>query len=40
MPKSTYEELVKICSDKGANFVVDAEGEFIDKSSTIQTISD
>ena len=31
MPKSTYEELVKICSDKGAKFVVDAEGDLLTK---------
>lgn len=31
MPKSTYEELVKICSEKGATFVVDAEGDLLTK---------
>ena len=31
MPESTYEELVKICSDKGAKFVVDAEGDLLKK---------
>ncbi len=31
MPGTTYEELVKICSDKGVKFVVDAEGELLKK---------
>ena len=31
MPKGTYEELVKICCEKGAKFVVDAEGELLKK---------
>lgn len=29
MPDNTYEELVKICSEKGAAFVVDAEGDLL-----------
>jgi 1-phosphofructokinase len=31
LPKSTYEELVKICSESGAHFVVDAEGDLLRK---------
>jgi len=31
LPKTTYEELVKICSDSRAQFVVDAEGELLKK---------
>lgn len=31
MPETTYEELVKICSEKGTKFVVDAEGELLKK---------
>jgi 1-phosphofructokinase len=31
MPKGTYEELVNICFEKGANFVVDAEGDLLMK---------
>jgi 1-phosphofructokinase len=31
MPNSTYEELVKICKEKGAQFVVDAEGDLLMK---------
>lgn len=29
LPKTTYEELVKICSESGAQFVVDAEGDLL-----------
>ncbi|WP_071395241.1 1-phosphofructokinase [Bacillus tuaregi] len=29
LPESTYEDLVKICSENGAEFVVDAEGELL-----------
>ncbi|WP_338452150.1 1-phosphofructokinase [Niallia oryzisoli] len=29
LPKSTYEEIVKICSDNGVAFVVDAEGDLL-----------
>jgi 1-phosphofructokinase len=29
MPKSTYEDLVKICAETGAKFVVDAEGDLL-----------
>ncbi|MDR7239458.1 1-phosphofructokinase [Neobacillus drentensis] len=31
LPKTTYEELVKICSENGAQFVVDAEGDLLKK---------
>jgi 1-phosphofructokinase len=31
LPKSAYEELVKICSESGAHFVVDAEGDLLRK---------
>jgi 1-phosphofructokinase len=31
LPKTTYEELVKICSESGAQFVVDAEGDLLKK---------
>lgn len=31
LPKTTYEELVKICRESGAEFVVDAEGELLKK---------
>lgn len=31
LPKTTYEDLVKICSDSQAQFVVDAEGELLKK---------
>ncbi|MBT2726924.1 1-phosphofructokinase [Bacillus sp. ISL-75] len=31
LPKTTYEELVKICSESGAEFVVDAEGDLLKK---------
>ncbi|MFL6560533.1 MAG: 1-phosphofructokinase [Bacillus sp. (in: firmicutes)] len=31
LPKTTYEELVKICRDSGAQFVVDAEGDLLKK---------
>jgi 1-phosphofructokinase len=31
LPKTTYEELVKICSESGADFVVDAEGDLLKK---------
>lgn len=31
MPKSTYEELVKICNENRTTFVVDAEGELLKK---------
>lgn len=31
LPKTTYEELVKICAENGAGFVVDAEGELLMK---------
>jgi 1-phosphofructokinase len=31
MPKTTYEELVKICSENGTEFVVDAEGDLLKK---------
>ena len=31
MPKGTYEELVNICCEKGAQFVVDAQGELLMK---------
>lgn len=31
MPKSTYEELVKLCNENGTKFVVDAEGELLKK---------
>lgn len=31
LPATTYEELVKICSENGAKFVVDAEGELLKK---------
>lgn len=31
MPKSTYEELVTICSENGTKFVVDAEGDLLKK---------
>jgi 1-phosphofructokinase len=31
LPKTTYEDLVKICSESGAQFVVDAEGELLKK---------
>ncbi|HHW39239.1 MAG TPA: 1-phosphofructokinase [Bacillales bacterium] len=31
MPETTYVELVKICSEKGTKFVVDAEGELLKK---------
>ncbi len=31
LPKTTYEELVKICSESGAKFVVDAEGDLLKK---------
>lgn len=31
LPETTYEELVKICSENGAAFVVDAEGELLKK---------
>ncbi|MFP5115087.1 1-phosphofructokinase [Bacillaceae bacterium C204] len=31
LPKTTYEELVKICSESRAQFVVDAEGELLKK---------
>lgn len=31
LPKTTYEELVKICKIKGAEFVVDAEGDLLKK---------
>jgi 1-phosphofructokinase len=31
MPESTYEELVKICSENETKFVVDAEGELLKK---------
>lgn len=31
LPKSTYEEIVKICKENGTPFVVDAEGELLKK---------
>ncbi|MDF2902969.1 MAG: hypothetical protein K0S25_607 [Bacillus sp. (in: firmicutes)] len=31
LPETTYEELVKICAENGAKFVVDAEGELLMK---------
>ncbi|MDQ1145447.1 1-phosphofructokinase [Bacillus sp. SORGH_AS 510] len=31
LPKTTYEELVKICKENGTPFVVDAEGELLKK---------
>ncbi|MEH6907380.1 1-phosphofructokinase [Neobacillus drentensis] len=31
LPKTTYEELVKICTENGAQFVVDAEGDLLKK---------
>ncbi|MDN3019346.1 1-phosphofructokinase [Paenibacillus sp. BSR1-1] len=31
LPKTTYEELVKICRETGAQFVVDAEGDLLKK---------
>jgi len=31
LPKTTYEELVKICSESSARFVVDAEGDLLKK---------
>ncbi|MCL6571402.1 MAG: 1-phosphofructokinase [Bacillus sp. (in: Bacteria)] len=31
LPKTTYEELVKICKGSGAQFVVDAEGDLLKK---------
>lgn len=31
MPSNTYEEIVKICSENGTGFVVDAEGELLKK---------
>lgn len=31
LPKTTYEELVKICKENGVEFVVDAEGELLKK---------
>ncbi|MCM3117744.1 1-phosphofructokinase [Neobacillus sp. MER 74] len=31
LPKTTYEELVKICSESSAQFVVDAEGDLLKK---------
>jgi 1-phosphofructokinase len=31
LPKTTYEELVKICKKNGVGFVVDAEGELLQK---------
>ncbi|MEH7083079.1 1-phosphofructokinase [Neobacillus drentensis] len=31
LPKTTYEELVKICSESSAHFVVDAEGDLLKK---------
>lgn len=31
LPKTTYEELVKICVENGAQFVVDAEGDLLKK---------
>ena len=31
LPKTTYEELVKICKESGAQFVVDAEGDLLKK---------
>lgn len=31
LPKTTYEELVKLCSESGAQFVVDAEGDLLKK---------
>ncbi|KON87615.1 phosphofructokinase [Sporosarcina globispora] len=31
LPETTYEELVKICSENGTAFVVDAEGELLKK---------
>lgn len=31
LPKTTYEELVKICKENGAQFVVDAEGDLLKK---------
>ncbi|MBS4216023.1 MULTISPECIES: 1-phosphofructokinase [Neobacillus] len=31
LPKTTYEELVKICKETGAQFVVDAEGDLLKK---------
>jgi 1-phosphofructokinase len=31
LPKTTYEELVKICRESGAQFVVDAEGDLLKK---------
>lgn len=31
MPNTTYEELVKICSENGTGFVVDAEGDLLKK---------
>jgi 1-phosphofructokinase len=31
LPETTYEEMVKICSENGAAFVVDAEGELLKK---------
>jgi 1-phosphofructokinase len=31
MPKSTYEELAKICAENGTKFVVDAEGELLQR---------
>ena len=31
LPETTYEELVKICGEKGTQFVVDAEGDLLKK---------
>jgi 1-phosphofructokinase len=31
LPKTTYEDLVRICSNNGAQFVVDAEGDLLKK---------
>ena len=31
LPKTTYEEIVKICKENGAQFVVDAEGDLLKK---------
>ncbi|GLB59430.1 1-phosphofructokinase [Cytobacillus sp. NCCP-133] len=31
LPETTYEDLVKVCSENGAAFVVDAEGELLKK---------
>ncbi len=38
MPKSTYKELVEICSENGADFVVDAEGDLLMEVLELQTV--